>query len=74
MSRFNPHFPNAAEVFDAADKFKQRCLLDQSSLFLDGQALWMSDAKTARTGAVGAVPQRRGPMSIGFGCGVTPFA
>ena len=40
MSRFNPHFPNAAQVFDAADKFKQRCLLDQESLFLDGQTLW----------------------------------
>ena len=40
MSRFNPHFPNAAQVFDAADKFKQRCLLNQESLFLDGQTLW----------------------------------
>lgn len=40
MSRFNPHFPNAAQVFDAADKFKQRCLLAQESLFLDGQTLW----------------------------------
>lgn len=43
MSRFNPHHPDAAEVFDAADKFKQRCLLDQSSLFLDGQTLWTAD-------------------------------
>lgn len=43
MSRFNPHFPNAAQVFDAADKFKQRCLLDQESLFLDGQTLWTSE-------------------------------
>ena len=40
MSRFNPHFPNAASVFDAAAKFKQRCLLDQQSLLLDGQTLW----------------------------------
>lgn len=40
MSRFNPHFPNADQVFAAADKFKQRCLLDQESLFLDGQTLW----------------------------------
>ncbi len=40
MSRFNPHFPNAAQVFDAADKFKRRCLLNQESLFLDGQTLW----------------------------------
>jgi 5-methylcytosine-specific restriction protein B len=40
MSRFNPHFPNAAQVFDVADEFKQRCLLDQESLFLDGQTLW----------------------------------
>ena len=40
MSRFNPHFPNAAQVFDAAEKFKQRCLLNQESLFLDGQTLW----------------------------------
>jgi 5-methylcytosine-specific restriction enzyme B len=43
MSRFNPYHPNAAEVFDAADKFKQRCLLDQESLFLDGQTLWTSE-------------------------------
>lgn len=43
MSRFNPHFPNAAQVFDAADKFKQRCLLDQMSLFLDGQTLWTAE-------------------------------
>jgi 5-methylcytosine-specific restriction protein B len=40
MSRVNPHFPNAAEVFKVADQFKQRCLLDQNSLFLDGQSLW----------------------------------
>lgn len=40
MSRFNPYFPNAAQVFDAADKFKHRCLLNQESLFLDGQTLW----------------------------------
>ncbi len=43
MSRFNPHFPNAAQVFDAADKFKQRCLLDQDSLLLDGQTLWTAE-------------------------------
>ena len=43
MSRFNPHCPNAAEVFDAAEKFKQRCLLDQGSLFLDGQTLWTAE-------------------------------
>lgn len=43
MSRFNPHFPNAAQVFDAANKFKQRCLLDQESLFLEGQTLWTAE-------------------------------
>ena len=43
MSRFNPHHLNAAEVFDAADKFKQRCLLDQESLFLEGQTLWTTE-------------------------------
>lgn len=43
MSRFNPYFPNAAQVFDAADKFKQRCLLDQQSLFLDDQTLWTAE-------------------------------
>ena len=43
MSRFNPHFPNAASVFDAAAKFKQRCLLDQQSLLLDGQTLWTTE-------------------------------
>ncbi len=43
MSRFNPHFPNAAQVFNAADKFKQRCMLDQESLFLDDQILWTAE-------------------------------
>jgi 5-methylcytosine-specific restriction protein B len=43
MSRFNPHFPNANQVFAAAAKFKQRCLLNQESLFLDGQILWTTD-------------------------------
>lgn len=40
MSRFNPHFPNATQLFDAADKFKQRCLLEQQSMLLDNQILW----------------------------------
>ena len=43
MSHFNPHFPHATNVFDAAAKFKQRCLLDQQSLLLDGQTLWTTD-------------------------------
>ena len=43
MSRFNLHFPNATSVFDAAAKFKQRCLLDQQSLLLDGQTLWTTE-------------------------------
>lgn len=43
MSRFNPHFSNAASVFDAAAKFKQRCLLDQQSLLLDGPLLWTTE-------------------------------
>ena len=40
MSRFNPHYPNATAVYEAASNFKQRCLLDQYSLFLDKQVLW----------------------------------
>lgn len=40
MSRFNPHHLNAARVFEAADGFKKRCLLDQNSLLIDNQALW----------------------------------
>lgn len=43
MSRFNPLSPHAAQVFDAADEFKQRCLLNQESLFLDGQTLWTTE-------------------------------
>lgn len=43
MSRFNPHVPTAQQVFDAADQFKQRCLLEQQSLFLEGQLLWTTD-------------------------------
>ena len=41
MSRKNPHFPNAPAVFEAAERFKQRCLLDQKSLLLDiEEKLW----------------------------------
>ncbi|HJU39692.1 MAG TPA: hypothetical protein VJ724_08980, partial [Tahibacter sp.] len=40
MSRYNPHYPNAPAVFAAAERFKQRCLVDQASLFLDGTNLW----------------------------------
>ena len=40
MSRFNPHCPNSALVFEAADEFKKRCLLRQNSLLLDNQPLW----------------------------------
>jgi 5-methylcytosine-specific restriction enzyme B len=40
LSRFNPHRPDAEQVFAAADKFKQRCLLDQNSLLLERQKLW----------------------------------
>ncbi|EHK68129.1 5-methylcytosine-specific restriction enzyme McrBC, subunit McrB, partial [Achromobacter arsenitoxydans SY8] len=43
MSRFNPHSSTANYVFEAADKFKQRCLLDQKSLLLDGKSLWTSE-------------------------------
>jgi len=43
MSRFNPHSPDAPRVFEAADQFKQRCLLRQQSLFLGGQALWTTE-------------------------------
>ncbi|MDP4300028.1 McrB family protein [Leptothrix discophora] len=40
MSRYNPNHPLAAQIFEAADRFKQRCLLDQESLFLDSLPLW----------------------------------
>jgi 5-methylcytosine-specific restriction protein B len=40
MSRFNPHFKNADEVFAAADEFRNRCLLQGGSLFLTGQSVW----------------------------------
>ncbi len=43
MSRFNPHFPDSARIFEAADQFKKRCLLDQHSLLLDGQTLWTTE-------------------------------
>jgi 5-methylcytosine-specific restriction enzyme B len=49
MSRFNPHFANAGQIFDAADKFKIRCLLDQRSLFIDGQELWTTEHFKALT-------------------------
>lgn len=40
MSRFNPHHPNAPQVFQAAQDFKQQCLINQESLFLPGQSIW----------------------------------
>ncbi|MEF2252721.1 McrB family protein [Ralstonia solanacearum] len=43
MSRYNPHFPRAAVVFDAAEQFKQRCLIRQQSLLLDNQSLWTTE-------------------------------
>ncbi|MES2879528.1 MAG: AAA family ATPase, partial [Pseudomonadota bacterium] len=43
MSRFNPYFPDAERVFNAADLFKQRCLLEQKSLLLDDQLLWTTE-------------------------------
>jgi 5-methylcytosine-specific restriction protein B len=43
MSRFNPHFANAGAVFDAAQQFAQRCLVEQKSLLLDNQLLWTTE-------------------------------
>lgn len=43
MSRYNPHFANAPAVFDAAARFKDRCLLNQQSLLLDNQPLWVPE-------------------------------
>jgi len=43
LSRFNPHFPKASSVFDAAQQFKQRCLIEQKSLLLDDQLLWTEE-------------------------------
>lgn len=40
MSRVNPHRPGAVRVFEAADQFKRRCLLDQTSLFLEHEKIW----------------------------------
>jgi 5-methylcytosine-specific restriction protein B len=42
MSRFNPNHSNASEVFKTANQFKERCLLNEQSLLIDGQALWTS--------------------------------
>lgn len=43
MSRYNPHFPDAGRVFNAADLFKQRCLLEQKSLFTEDTPLWTTE-------------------------------
>lgn len=40
MSRYNPHFPHANDVFEAAQQFAKRCLIEQSSLLLPDQQLW----------------------------------
>ncbi|WP_227243288.1 hypothetical protein [Paraburkholderia caribensis] len=40
MSQFNPHHPNARQVFQAAQDFKQQCLINQQSLFLPEQSIW----------------------------------
>ena len=39
MSRYNPKHPNAAKIFEVAQVFKKRCLLEQKSLFLDDKTL-----------------------------------
>ena len=39
MSRYNPNHPNAAKIFEVAQVFKKRCLLEQKSLFLDDKTL-----------------------------------
>lgn len=43
MSRFNPHFENAPAVFDAAARFKERCLLNQRGLLLDNPKVWVPE-------------------------------
>jgi 5-methylcytosine-specific restriction enzyme B len=43
LSRFNPHFSNAPQVFEAAQTFSARCLLEQRSLLLESQELWTVD-------------------------------
>ena len=43
MSRFNPHFQNAPRLFEAAQEFKQRCLLEQQSLLLADTRLWIPE-------------------------------
>ena len=39
MSRYNPNYPNAEKIFEAAQYFKQRCLLEQKSLLLEIETL-----------------------------------
>lgn len=39
MSRYNPNYPNAEKIFEAAHYFKQRCLLEQKSLLLEIETL-----------------------------------
>lgn len=43
MSRYNPNHENADKVFEAAARFRRRCLLDQGSLLLPGELLWTPD-------------------------------
>ena len=43
MSRYNPHYPDAPHVFAIADRFKQRCLLEQRSLLMDDARIWTTE-------------------------------
>ena len=43
MSRFNPHESNSAAVYDAAEKWRDRCLIGDGSILATGQAFWRAE-------------------------------
>ena len=43
MSRFNPHQSYSNAVYDAAETWRDRCLVGDSSILATGQAFWKAE-------------------------------
>lgn len=43
MSRFNPHENNTHTVYDAAEKWRDTCLIGDSSILAPGEAFWTTE-------------------------------
>ena len=46
MSRNNPNQKSADHVYALADEWKTKCLLDEGSMFFEGERLWTKENLT----------------------------